>query len=170
MPATTQCPQCGLRSPILERLIGQSVTCFGCGDHFVAGLAPVVAPGGDGPTPLGPSPPVAPHRGTLILILGIASLLLFGVIGIFAWVLGSRDLARMRRGEMDRAGEANTKLGRFLGICGTVKIGVELVLVCVVTGLILAYLAYESGSSVSAGPRAAGRGAPALPVPPTVAK
>lgn len=60
-----------------------------------------------------------PHRGTLILTLGILSLVLpCGglVIGIIAWVLGQNDLAAMRAGNMDRRGEGNTNAGRILGI------------------------------------------------------
>jgi hypothetical protein len=33
-----------------------------------------------------------PHRGTLILVLGILSLVVCGLLGIFVWVMGSGDL------------------------------------------------------------------------------
>ena len=59
-----------------------------------------------------------PHRGTLILTLGILGIVLpCGlVLGIIAWVLGQNDLAAMRAGNMDPSGEGNTNAGRILGI------------------------------------------------------
>ena len=62
-----------------------------------------------------------PHRGVLILVLGILSLMTgCGIIGIFAWVMGKRDLALIRSGQMDKEGEPLTKVGYILGIVGTI--------------------------------------------------
>jgi hypothetical protein len=63
----------------------------------------------------------APHRGTLILILGILGLVGIGapITGIIAWILGNSDLAQMRAGTMDPEGESNTSLGRILGMIAT---------------------------------------------------
>ena len=76
-----------------------------------------------------------PHRGLLILSLGQASMVcsllaycpcLFFVaplgvaLGLAAWLLGRRDLAGMRVGLVDPAGEPPTKLGRDRGIEGLV--------------------------------------------------
>jgi hypothetical protein len=61
-----------------------------------------------------------PHRGVLVLSLGILSLLLCGPLGVFAWVMGRRDLAAMRQGLMDRSGEGMTSVGTVLGIVGAV--------------------------------------------------
>lgn len=62
-------------------------------------------------------PAVMPHRGTLILILGILAIatqcLLFGII---SWVMGRGDLNRMKAGQMDSEGEAMTNVGMILGI------------------------------------------------------
>jgi hypothetical protein len=41
------------------------------------------------------------------------------VFGIIAWVLGRADLNKMKRGEMDREGEALTRVGYILGIVST---------------------------------------------------
>jgi hypothetical protein len=61
-----------------------------------------------------------PHRGTLILVLGILSLTGFHILtGIPAWIMGSNDLKQIRAGIMDPAGESNTNIGRILGMVST---------------------------------------------------
>jgi len=60
-----------------------------------------------------------PHRGTLILVLGILGLVICMPCGIAAWVMGNSDLAAMGRGEMDRSGEGTTKAGK---ICGMISV------------------------------------------------
>jgi hypothetical protein len=76
---------------------------------------------------------IQPHRGNLILVLGILSLVALGgfavmpvlfnligvVLGVVAWVMGNRDLGRIMRGDIDPAGQSNTKAGRNCGIIGT---------------------------------------------------
>ena len=42
-----------------------------------------------------------PHRGTLILVLGILGLIICGPLAIVAWLLGSGDLKAMDAGTMD---------------------------------------------------------------------
>ena len=61
-----------------------------------------------------------PHRGTLILVLGILSLVLCAPLGIFAWIMGGNDLNEMAAGTMDPSGRDTTKAGRICGIIGTV--------------------------------------------------
>jgi len=69
-----------------------------------------------------------PHRGTLILILGILGIFPFGLLaGIPAWVLGKGDLAKMDQGEMDPEGRKLATIGRTLGMISipwTVVIGI----------------------------------------------
>lgn len=60
-----------------------------------------------------------PHRDTMILVLGILSLIVCAPLGIVAWVMGRNDLAAMRSGNMDRSGESFTSVGHVLGIIGT---------------------------------------------------
>jgi len=67
--------------------------------------------------------PLQPHRGTLILILGIASFFCCPLIGIAAWVMGNSDLKAMAEGRMDPAGEGLTKAGKIIGIV-TLALGV----------------------------------------------
>jgi hypothetical protein len=61
-----------------------------------------------------------PHRGVLVLILGI-----FGwsfscpILGVVAWVMGNSDLREMDCGRMDRSGRGLTQAGRVLGMVQT---------------------------------------------------
>jgi hypothetical protein len=68
-----------------------------------------------------------PHRATLVLVLGILSLIVCAPLGIAAWVMGSNDLAAMRAGRMDRSGESLTGVGQVLGVIGTVLFGLGIV-------------------------------------------
>jgi hypothetical protein len=88
-----------------------------------------------------------PHRGGMVLGLGLTSLLLFlgdscicccaivpivisgvGVgLGIPAWVMGQRDLAKMRDGRMDDSGRGSTQAGWICGMIGTILHGLSLV-------------------------------------------
>jgi predicted Zn finger-like uncharacterized protein len=68
-----------------------------------------------------------PHRGSLVLTLGIISIALgilcgmFGLpCGIAAWVMGRRDLIKIRQRLMDPAGEGLTQAGWICGIIGTI--------------------------------------------------
>lgn len=61
--------------------------------------------------------PVAPHRGPVVLIMGILGFFIgCPVFSVVAWMLGSRDLREMRAGRMDRSGETMTLVGMILGI------------------------------------------------------
>jgi hypothetical protein len=67
-------------------------------------------------------------RGALVLVLGILSLLMFGLItGIPAWVMGHTDLRKIREGRMDGVDEGLTRAGMILGIIGTVISGLILI-------------------------------------------
>lgn len=61
-----------------------------------------------------------PHRGTLILVLGILGLVVCGPLGIAAWIMGSGDLKEMDAGTMDPSGRGNTNAGKICGIIATV--------------------------------------------------
>lgn len=80
-----------------------------------------------------PRPNYAPHRGVLVLVLGILSIVLQCFpLGIVAWVLGNGDLKKIRAREMDPEGEGLTKAGWICGIIGTF-LGV---FVCCVGGIV----------------------------------
>ncbi|MFN0009134.1 MAG: hypothetical protein ACKVXR_14620 [Planctomycetota bacterium] len=57
-----------------------------------------------------------PHRGTLVLVLGILGIVCCMPCGIVAWVLGNQDLKEMAAGSMDPTGLGMTKAGKILGI------------------------------------------------------
>ncbi len=58
-----------------------------------------------------------PHRGVLILVLGILSIVISCFpLGIVAWVMGNSDLKDMDAGLMDSDGRGMTLAGKILGI------------------------------------------------------
>ncbi len=58
-------------------------------------------------------------RGSTILFFGILSIILAGLfIGIPAWVMGSRDLKKIRSGRMSPAEKRATLTGMVFGIIG----------------------------------------------------
>ncbi len=61
-----------------------------------------------------------PHRATVILVLGILSVVLCFICGIIAWVMGNADIKAMNAGTMDPSGRGMTQAGRIIGIVGTV--------------------------------------------------
>jgi len=75
-----------------------------------------------------------PHRGSLILGLGLSSVIsavvlcmccsALGVVslglGIAAWVMGARDLKAMASGAMDPRGHSSTQGGMVCGIIGAI--------------------------------------------------
>lgn len=63
---------------------------------------------------------VQPHRGVMILVLGIVSLLTCFLVGIAAIIMGRRDLDLMKRGMMDPEGKGMTQAGVILGIVCTI--------------------------------------------------
>ena len=82
--------------------------------------------------------PLEPHRGALILVLGILGLVFCAFCAPFAWFLGNEDLAKMRAGTMDPEGEGLTQAGRIMGIIGTVLILIGVaVLVLFLLGAVL---------------------------------
>lgn len=59
-----------------------------------------------------------PHRGTMILVFGILSIVCCAVFGIIAWVMGNGDLKQMDEGTMDPDGRQLTQAGKICGIIG----------------------------------------------------
>ena len=79
---------------------------------------------------------VEPHRGAMVLVFGILGLIVCGALGIFAWVMGKRDLDLISRGLMDREGEGLTRAGYILGIIGTILFMIQLLVVVAYIALI----------------------------------
>jgi len=109
---------------------------------------------------LGPRRDLEPDRGGVILTLGIVGLVLAAVggpgavccvvtavlpvigmiLGVVAWVMGSKDLGAMRAGRMDRRGEGSTKAGRVCAIIAVI-LGILVILLALVGALAFLILA-----------------------------
>lgn len=83
------------------------------------------------PSPIqtpGPQDPVRtnldPHRGALILVLGILGIVCCFICGIVAWVMGNNDLQKMADGVMDPSGRGLTTAGK---VCGIVAVVLQIV-------------------------------------------
>lgn len=139
MPVQIVCPNCSGALRVPEDLFGKRVQCPTCEAIFIA----EVGPQPEEPTPAErPTAPhgddafvrrrgyraagghyLMPHRGGLILGLGIASLLVCPLglpLGLCAYIMGTNDLNAMRLGTMDPAGQSNTQAGQICGIIGAV--------------------------------------------------
>ncbi len=79
--------------------------------------------------------PLKPHRGVLILVLGILGIVCCFICGIVAWVMGNGDLREMAAGRMDPSGQGLTQAGK---ICG--MISVILLIVVIVIQIIMVLL------------------------------
>jgi hypothetical protein len=78
-----------------------------------------------------------PHRGGLILGLGIAAFFVFSpVLGPIAWILGHNDLKEIRAGRMDREGEGLTQGGMICGMIATLLSVVVILGLCFIFGLL----------------------------------
>ena len=81
---------------------------------------------------------VRSHRGVLILVFGILSIVLAffwigAIFGILAWVFANGDIKKMKSGAMDPSGAGLAKTGR---ICGIVGIAITLVMVILVSAAV----------------------------------
>lgn len=77
------------------------------------------------------------HRGTLILVLGIVSLVVCQPLGIAAWIMGKGDLAQMDQGTMDPEGRGMTNAGKICGIIALLLMVVSIVFIVLGGGLAL---------------------------------
>jgi predicted Zn finger-like uncharacterized protein len=163
MPETIACPQCGRSLRLPDGLLGQLVKCPSCGHVFTATQsspprpAPVAAAAPqarrsaaadrpqdeDSPRPVpdhdrADEHPAAPHRGGLILALGILGLML-SCLPPVGWILGgvamnlaNTDLQEMKDGRLDRSGRSLTETGRTCGVLAVVLASVVVLLFCLI--------------------------------------
>ncbi len=151
-----ECPRCG-------KLVHHTfVRC----PHCAARLRPATARR----RPYAGRRDAEPHRGGLVLTLGIVGLIAVagcppvGVLfGILAWVFGHSDLKQIRRGDMDSDGEGTTQAGWVCGILATV-LGSLLTLGC---GAILLLVVQSAQTQPAPGPAFQNQAwpPPAQPVP-----
>jgi hypothetical protein len=76
-----------------------------------------------------------PHRGAIILVLGILGLVVCFPCGIAAWWMGNGDLREIDGGAMDPGGRGLTQAGRILGMIATI-LGVIAAVAVLAVGLI----------------------------------
>jgi len=81
--------------------------------------------------------PLAPHRGVVILVLGIVGIVCCVICGIVAWVMGNNDLRQMAEGKMDPSGQGLTQAGKICGIVSVVLtiIGLAVGILIMVAGI-----------------------------------
>lgn len=121
--------------------------CPACGHH-----QPSVSAQTEPAAPAEPSPSEAaglrrdiePHRGTLVLVLGLLSLVFMAFLppvgiplGIVAWIMGRTDLAKIRARQMDPEGERQTYAGYVCGKVGAILSSIMTVLLCVTYAAVL---------------------------------
>ena len=87
-----------------------------------------------------------PHRGVLILVLGILGFLVCIICGIVAWVMGNADLKEMDAGRMDPSGRGLTQAGK---ICGMVAVILNIVVIGI--WLVFAVILGAAGVAGAAG-------------------
>ena len=98
-------------------------------------------------------------------------------IGICAWVMGGRDLRKMKNKEMDPQGQGQTQAGWICGIVGTILDSLAL-LACLGYFGFIGYMIQSTASNVQKartiqqqqGPAAPPQGAPVPPPAPGPAK
>ncbi len=105
------------------------------------------------PPPVQPGPigMYKPHRGTMVLVLGILSMVLCVICGIIAWVMGNADLKEMDAGTMDPAGRGLTQAGKICGMVGCI-----LNLVAIGIWIVFVVVAVAAGAGAAATGAAAG--------------
>ena len=86
------------------------------------------------------------HRGTLILVLGILSLIICQPLGIASWLMGNGDLRAMDAGTMDPEGRGLTQVGKILGIVSITIFAIGLVVGVLV---VLFFGLFAAGAPVS---------------------
>ena len=92
---------------------------------MVEGRGVTVSPVGFGGVP---QQPLKPHRGVVVLVLGILGLTVCFICGIIAWVMGNNDLREMAAGTMDPSGRGITQAGK---ICGMISVILAIVVLCI---------------------------------------
>jgi len=142
------CPYCG------ERVRRDAARCRHCGEELDDEPDDERKPS---PRELALRRDWEPHRGTLILVLGILSLVFMAlcqpiglVLGIIAWVMGQRDLRKIAAHTLDPEGQGLTQAGWICGIIGTILNGLMSLLM---VAYIVVAVAFISNSATRTAPR-----------------
>ena len=89
--------------------------------------------------PYGPPPPNHPQAIT-VLVLGILGLVVCGILGPFAWVMGNGAVREIDASRGALGGRTEANVGRILGIVATALL---------IVGLVLVVLVFAFGAAVS---------------------
>jgi hypothetical protein len=65
---------------------------------------------------------------TTALVLGILGIVVCGILGPFAWSIGSREVRAIDEGRRDPANRGSANAGKILGIVGTVFLGLGIII------------------------------------------
>ena len=71
------------------------------------------------PPPSGYTPNQQPVNGTLILVLGILSIICCNILGPVTWIMGNNALRTLDTGQDDPSQRQLVVIGRILGMVGT---------------------------------------------------
>lgn len=93
----------------------------------------------------------APHRGVLVLVLGILSIVVCAFLGPFAWIMGQGDMKKIAVGSMDPSGKGLTQAGMICGIIGTVLLALGLLYVIFVMVLGIGMVAAAGAAGAAGG-------------------
>jgi hypothetical protein len=69
---------------------------------------------------------------TTALVLGILGIVVCGILGPFAWYIGSREVKAIDEGRRDPTNRGSANAGKILGIVGTVFLGLGIIVGIVV--------------------------------------
>lgn len=91
-------------------------------------------------------PPQYPEssEATTALVLGILGIIVCGILGPFAWNIGSRELRAIEEGRRDPTNRGTANAGRILGIVGTVFLGLG-----VIVGIVVLLFVVVASTEVS---------------------
>jgi hypothetical protein len=68
-------------------------------------------------------------QGTVVLVLGVLSLIMCQLLGPFAWILGNQALEKIDRGVAAESERGMVNAGRILGIIATIILAGSLCMV-----------------------------------------
>ncbi|MFO0809308.1 MAG: SHOCT domain-containing protein [Gemmataceae bacterium] len=87
-----------------------------------AAVAAVVTSSEQAPPTAANGEKLQPHRGSLVMLIGIAGIFL-PILAPVAWAIAQSDVTAMDEGRMDQAGRVNTTTGLGLGAVFTLLYG-----------------------------------------------
>ncbi|QIG45694.1 DUF4190 domain-containing protein [Nocardioides anomalus] len=83
-------------------------------------------------------------QATTVLILGIVSIVVCGLVGPFAWVMGNRVVGEIDASGGQYGGRSSANAGRIIGMIVTILLGLSLLFVVAV--VIIAVIGVSTSS------------------------